>query len=46
MNTPVGISASTVPLHVAAAAIRNQCLLATDNRNDFPMPELQFFALP
>jgi len=28
---------------IAAVALEEQCLLVTDNRRDFPMPELQFF---
>jgi len=29
---------------VAAVAIERNCLLATDNRKDFPMPELKLYA--
>jgi predicted nucleic acid-binding protein len=31
---------------IAAVALRHGCPLATDNRKDFPMPELQLYALP
>jgi len=31
---------------IAAAALKNDCLLATDNRKDFPMPELELYSLP
>jgi predicted nucleic acid-binding protein len=31
---------------IAAAAIENNCALVTDNRKDFPMPELQLFPFP
>jgi predicted nucleic acid-binding protein len=31
---------------IAAIAIETRCLLLTDNRKDFPMPELNFYALP
>jgi predicted nucleic acid-binding protein len=31
---------------VAAIAIEQRCILLTDNRKDFPMPELSFFPLP
>jgi predicted nucleic acid-binding protein len=31
---------------VAAAAIENHCVLMTDNRKDFPMPELDLYPLP
>lgn len=31
---------------VAATALEYHCRLITDNRKDFPMPELQFHALP
>ncbi len=33
-------------LTIAAIAIRNGLLLATDNPKDFPMPELRFYPLP
>ncbi len=31
---------------VAAAALENHCILMTDNRKDFPMPELNLYPLP
>jgi predicted nucleic acid-binding protein len=31
---------------VAAVALQQRCPLATDNRKDFPMPELQLPELP
>jgi predicted nucleic acid-binding protein len=31
---------------VAAVAIEQGCQLLTDNRKDFPMPEIQLYALP
>jgi predicted nucleic acid-binding protein len=31
---------------VAAIAIERGCALVTDNRKDFPMPEVQLYALP
>jgi len=31
---------------VAAVAIEHRCVLLTDNRKDFPMPELALFPLP
>jgi hypothetical protein len=31
---------------VAAVAIENHCVLMTDNRKDFPMPELNLYPLP
>ena len=31
---------------VAAAALENHCVLMTDNRKDFPMPELNLYPLP
>jgi len=31
---------------VAAAALENNCVLMTDNRKDFPMPELNLYPLP
>lgn len=30
---------------VAAISIENQCVLVTDNRKDFPMPEVQLYPL-
>jgi predicted nucleic acid-binding protein len=30
---------------IAAAAIENHCVLMTDNRKDFPMPELNLYPL-
>lgn len=31
---------------VAAVAIEKKCVLITDNRKDFPMPEVQLYPLP
>jgi predicted nucleic acid-binding protein len=31
---------------VAAIAIESECSLLTDNRKDFPMPEVRFYPLP
>jgi predicted nucleic acid-binding protein len=31
---------------VAAVALEQGCTLMTDNRKDFPMPELQYYPLP
>lgn len=31
---------------IAAIAIEQRCALLTDNRKDFPMPELQLYSLP
>jgi len=31
---------------IAAAALKNGCVLATDNRKGFPMPELELYSLP
>lgn len=31
---------------IAAVAIEQGCPLATDNRKDFPMPELELYSLP
>jgi predicted nucleic acid-binding protein len=31
---------------VAAIALERDCALMTDNRKDFPMPELEFYRLP
>ena len=31
---------------VAAVALENDCLVVTDNRRDFPIPELKFYPLP
>jgi len=31
---------------VAAVALENHCRLLTDNRKDFPMPDLQLYPLP
>lgn len=41
-----GRTLTIVDCAVAAAAIGHQCILATDNRKDFPMPELQLYPLP
>jgi len=31
---------------IAATALEHSCVLLTDNRRDFPMPELQLYPLP
>jgi predicted nucleic acid-binding protein len=31
---------------VAATAIEHGCMLVTDNRKDFPMPEIRFYPMP
>jgi predicted nucleic acid-binding protein len=31
---------------VAAVAIEQKCVLATDNRKDFPMPEVRLYEMP
>lgn len=31
---------------VAAIAIERKCMLVTDNRKDFPMPEVKLYSLP
>ncbi len=31
---------------VAAVALEHDCVLMTDNRKDFPMPELDYYPLP
>ena len=31
---------------VAAVALEHGCVLMTDNRKDFPMPELEYYPLP
>jgi len=41
-----GRTLAIVDCTVAAAAIENQCTLVTDNRKDFPMPELPLYPLP
>jgi predicted nucleic acid-binding protein len=41
-----GRTLAIVDCTVAAVAIHNQCELATDNRIDFPMPEVQLYPLP
>lgn len=41
-----GRTLAIVDCTVAAVAIRNRCALATDNRKDFPMTELQLYPLP
>lgn len=41
-----GRALAIVNCTVAAVAIHNQCVLATDNREDFPMPEVQLYPLP
>lgn len=41
-----GRTLAIVDCTVAAVAIHNQCVLATDNRLDFPMPEVQLYPLP
>jgi len=41
-----GLTLALPDLTVAAVAIRNGLLLATDNPKDFPMPELRLYSLP
>ena len=41
-----GRTLTIVDCSVAAAAIHHQCILATDNRKDLPMPELRLYPLP
>ena len=41
-----GSTLAIVDCAIAAVAIRERCMLATDNRRDFPMPELQLYPLP
>jgi predicted nucleic acid-binding protein len=41
-----GRTLAIVDCAVAAIAIRNRCVVATDNRKDFPMPELTLYPLP
>jgi len=40
-----GVTLALPDLTVAAVAIRNDLLLATDNPKDFPMPELRMYSL-
>lgn len=41
-----GKTLTIVDCTVAAVALHHQCVLATDNRKDFPMPEVQLYPLP
>ena len=41
-----GRTVSLADAIVAATAIERGCALATDNRKDFPMPEVQLYPLP
>jgi predicted nucleic acid-binding protein len=41
-----GRTLAIVDCTVATVAIHNQCKLDTDNRKDFPMPEVQLYPLP
>jgi len=41
-----GRTLAIVDCTIAALAIRQQCVLATDNRKDFPMPEVRMYPLP
>ena len=41
-----GVTLALPDLTIAAVAIINGLRFATDNRKDFPMPELHFYALP
>ena len=43
---PQGRTLALADTIVAAAAIENHCVLMTDNRKDFPMPELNLYPLP
>lgn len=42
---PKGHTLAIVDCAIAATAIQYQCVLATDNRRDFPMPELKMHPL-
>lgn len=41
-----GKTLSVADAMVAAVAIEQGCVLATDNRKNFPMPEVQLYKLP
>lgn len=41
-----GISLSTQDCLIASTAIVHDCSLVTDNRKDFPMPELRIYPIP
>ncbi len=41
-----GRTLAIVDMVVAATAIENDCVLVTDHRKDFPMPEVQLYPLP
>lgn len=41
-----GVTLSLADTFVAATALENGLVLATDNRKDFPMPELELYDLP
>jgi predicted nucleic acid-binding protein len=41
-----GLTLALPDLTVAAVAVRNGLMLATDNPKDFPMPELRLYSFP
>jgi predicted nucleic acid-binding protein len=41
-----GRTLALVDMIVAATAIEHDCMLVTDNRKDFPMPEVRLYPLP
>ena len=41
-----GVTLALADLTIAAVAIANRILLATDNQKDFPMKEIRFCSLP
>ena len=41
-----GRTLTIVDCAMAAAAVHNECVLATDNRKDFPMSEVTLYPLP
>ena len=41
-----GRTLGIVDCAIAAAAVEHGCLLATDNRRDFPMPEIKLYPVP
>lgn len=41
-----GLTLSLADMIVAAVAIEEGCFLATDNRKDFPMPEVRLHEMP
>lgn len=40
-----GISLGTVDSIIAATAIQNSCLLLTNNKKHYPMPEIKFYKI-